>query len=141
MKMNNKITQEQLERLKVLNSKLYQSITGTSRTEIINNFEQFLESFEDFINFNEDCNFLIDKDNRKEFVKVLQLKFHDQPANQDQAVLDYLKHGNTISGVQALELFRCYRLSSVIHRLRNQYGYNIENISTKKFAIYKLIEN
>ena len=137
--MNNKITQEQLERLKVLNSKLYQSITGTSRTEIINNFEQFLESFEDFIKFNEDCNFLIDRDNRKEFVKQLQLKFQDQPANQDEAILDYLKRGLTITGVEALELFRCYRLSSVIHRLRHQHGYQIDNISKVKHAIYKLI--
>lgn len=136
-----KITQQQLDRLKQLNNKLYTSITGTSKADIINNFDDFLQSFEDFINFNEDCNFLIDRDNRKEFVKQLQLKFQDQPENQDEAVLDYLKHGNTITGVQALELFRCYRLSSVIHRLRHEHGYQIDNISTKKHAIYKLIEN
>jgi hypothetical protein len=136
-----KITQEQLDRLKELNSKLYQSIFGTSREDIINNFDDFLLSYKDFINFNEDCNFLIDRDSRKEFVKVLQLKFQEQPANQDEAVLDYLKRGNTITGVQALELFRCYRLSSVIHRLRNEHGYQIDNVSTKKFAMYRLIEN
>ena len=136
-----KITQEQLNRLKELNGKLYQSISGTSRENIINNFDEFLLAYEDFINFNEDCNFLIDRDSRKEFVKVLQLKFQEQPANQDQAVLDYLKRGNTITGVQALELFRCYRLSSVIHRLRNEHGYRIDNVSTKKFAMYKLIQD
>jgi sugar-specific transcriptional regulator TrmB len=138
--MSNKITKEQIDRLKQLNSKLYTSIMGTSRTEILNNFEEFLQSFEDFIKFSEDMNFLIEKDNRKEFIKKLQLQFQSVPDNQDDAIIDYLKRGNTITGVEALELFRCYRLSSVIHRLRHQHGYQIDNISKVKHAIYKLIQ-
>jgi hypothetical protein len=138
--MSNKITKEQIDRLKQLNSKLYTSIMGTSRTEILNNFEEFLQSFEDFIKFSEDMNFLIEKDNRKEFIKKLQLQFQSVPDNQDDAIIDYLKRGNTITGVEALELFRCYRLSSVIHRLRHQHGYQIDNISKVKHGIYKMIQ-
>ncbi|WP_418844889.1 helix-turn-helix domain-containing protein [Pyramidobacter piscolens] len=39
-------------------------------------------------------------------------------------VKDYLLDGNTLSGIEALELFGVYRLSSLIHRLRKQ-GYII----------------
>lgn len=39
--------------------------------------------------------------------------------SQDKQVLTYLKHGNTISQIEAIQLFDCYRLSSVINRLRN----------------------
>ena len=38
---------------------------------------------------------------------------------QDNQVLTHLEHGNTISPEEAIQLFNCYRLSSVIHRLRN----------------------
>jgi len=139
--MSNKITKEQLERLKQLNNRLYVSISGTSRADIINNFEEFLQSFEDFIKFSEDMNFLIEKDNRKEFIKKLQLQFQSVPDNQDEMILDYLKRGNTITGIEALELFRCYRLSASIFRLRHDRGYNIENISKVKHGIYKLIQD
>lgn len=39
-------------------------------------------------------------------------------------VLDHLKKGRTISPVEAINLFNCYRLSAVINRLRN-VGYDI----------------
>ncbi len=39
-------------------------------------------------------------------------------------VLDHLKKGQTISPVEAINLFNCYRLSAVINRLRN-VGYDI----------------
>jgi uncharacterized tellurite resistance protein B-like protein len=89
--MNNKITQEQLDRLKQLNNKLYTSITGTSKADIVNNFDDFLNQFEDFIKFSEDMNFLIEKDNRKQFIKKLQLQFQSVPENQDDMILDYLQ--------------------------------------------------
>lgn len=44
--------------------------------------------------------------------------------SQDNQVLAYLKHGNTISQEEAIHFFNCYRLSSVINRLRNA-GYKI----------------
>jgi hypothetical protein len=135
-----KITQEQLDRLKQLNNKLYTSITGTSKADIVNNFDDFLNQFEDFIKFSEDMNFLIEKDNRKQFIKKLQLQFQSVPENQDDMILDYLQRGNTITGIEALELFRCYRLSACIFRLRHDRGYQIENISKVKHGIYKLIQ-
>lgn len=39
-------------------------------------------------------------------------------------VLEHLKQGKTLSSVEAITLFNCYRLSAVIKRLRN-LGYNI----------------
>ena len=39
-------------------------------------------------------------------------------------VLDHLKQGRTLTQADAIELFQCYRLSSIIHVLRNQ-GFDI----------------
>jgi len=39
-------------------------------------------------------------------------------------ILCHLKQGNTISQAEAINQFSCYRLSSVIQRLRNS-GYEI----------------
>lgn len=39
-------------------------------------------------------------------------------------ILAHLKQGRTISPVEAINLFNCYRLSAVINRLRNG-GYDI----------------
>lgn len=43
---------------------------------------------------------------------------------QVNQVLDHLKQGRTLTQADAIELFQCYRLSSVIHILRNQ-GFDI----------------
>ncbi len=39
-------------------------------------------------------------------------------------VLSHLKQGRSITQVDAIRLFKCYRLSAIIKRLRNQ-GYEI----------------
>ena len=44
--------------------------------------------------------------------------------SQVNQVLDHLKQGRTLTQADAIELFQCYRLSSIIHILRNQ-GYAI----------------
>ena len=44
--------------------------------------------------------------------------------SQVNQVLDHLKQGRTITQADAIERFNCYRLSSIIHILRNQ-GYDI----------------
>ena len=44
--------------------------------------------------------------------------------SQVNQVLDHLKQGRTLTQADAIELFQCYRLSSIIHILRNQ-GYDI----------------
>ena len=43
---------------------------------------------------------------------------------QLKQVLAHLKQGTTISHAEAIDLFNCYRLSAIIHRLRNA-GYDI----------------
>ena len=45
-------------------------------------------------------------------------------STQLQQVLDHLKHGETISQAEAIDLFGCYRLSAVILKLRDA-GYDI----------------
>lgn len=43
---------------------------------------------------------------------------------QLKQVLSYLKQGKTISQAEAIDLFKCYRLSAIIQRLRCA-GYDI----------------
>jgi hypothetical protein len=43
---------------------------------------------------------------------------------QTTQVLDHLKQGRSITQVDAIRFFKCYRLSAIIKRLRNQ-GYEI----------------
>lgn len=50
----------------------------------------------------------------------------------------FLKDGNSLTGIQALEKFNVYRLSSVIHRMRRK-GINVvsdEMINENTLAIY-----
>ena len=51
----------------------------------------------------------------------------------------HLKSGKSISGLQALRLYGCYRLSAVIFRLRDE-GLKISTTIKNKehFATYKL---
>lgn len=61
---------------------------------------------------------------------------------QKTKVLSYLKKHKTITPLQALSKFGCYRLSSIIHRLRDD-GHNIITILTEqkggnKYGTYKL---
>ena len=44
--------------------------------------------------------------------------------NHQTQILTHLKQGKTLSPVEAISLFNCYRLSAVINRLRNS-GYDI----------------
>jgi len=68
--------------------------------------------------------------------------------NQVQAIKEYLLKGNSITSMEAIELFGCTRLSAKIHLLRKQ-GYDIVKImrtgSTRfgtvaPYAVYKLKE-
>lgn len=62
--------------------------------------------------------------------------------SQAQDILDYLWTGNTLTPLEALDKFKCFRLASRIHELRKA-GYAIETIpptdSGKDFAVYYLI--
>ena len=52
-----------------------------------------------------------------------KIKASDKP--HCQAVLEHLRSGKSITGLVALDLFGCYRLSDAIHKLRKR-GHNIE---------------
>lgn len=65
--------------------------------------------------------------------------------NQLDQILEHLKQGKSITPIEALELFSCFRLSAVILKLRNA-GYDIvthhePNMSNKgTHARYELKE-
>ncbi|MEN8398889.1 helix-turn-helix domain-containing protein [Acinetobacter towneri] len=50
-----------------------------------------------------------------------------------QQVLEHLKSGNTLKQADAIHLFNCYRLSSVIQLLRKA-GHNIVTHKVKNIA-------
>ena len=64
--------------------------------------------------------------------------------SQKNAVLQYLNAGYTITPLEALEMFKCMRLASVIKTLRDD-GHNIitrtvkNKGSGKSYASYRLI--
>tara|TARA_R100000700_G_C3157713_1_gene134532 strand:+ start:910 stop:1176 length:267 start_codon:yes stop_codon:yes gene_type:complete len=72
---------------------------------------------------------------RKEFI---------MSQTQNQQILEYLQKGLSITPLEALEKFGCFRLGARIFNLR-QSGYNIitEHITEKgkTFAKYSLIDN
>ena len=62
---------------------------------------------------------------------------------QVEKVLSHLKQGRSITQVEAIRLFKCYRLSAIIKRLRNSgydiVTYNVRNSSgTGRHARYEL---
>lgn len=61
--------------------------------------------------------------------------------SQEQAILDYLKTGKSITQLDALKMFGCFRLGARIWDLRKK-GYRIEEVDThingKTFARYFL---
>ena len=63
---------------------------------------------------------------------------------QTQAIYEYLKQGNSITPLEALEKFGCFRLGARIWELKDQ-GFNIQMTMVKNngkhFASYKLIKN
>lgn len=65
-----------------------------------------------------------------------------ETVTQEDAILDYLMQGKSITPLDALNLFGCFRLAAVIHRLRRE-NYNIETAEEvrngKRFARYSLI--
>jgi len=63
---------------------------------------------------------------------------------QEEAILNYMRGGNTITSLEALDIFGCFRLASRISDLRQHYpNLNIQvdmvHNNGKKFAQYKLI--
>ncbi len=46
--------------------------------------------------------------------------------SQSEAILEYLKSGKTLTALEALDLFGCFRLASRISDL-NKHGYQIDS--------------
>ena len=63
--------------------------------------------------------------------------------SQNKQILKHLKSGNSISGIDALNKFGCFRLPARIHDLRRQ-GYNIRGImvydGNKRYKVYSMEE-
>ena len=61
---------------------------------------------------------------------------------QNQQIKSYLEKGKTITPLQALNKFGCFRLAAVIYKLKNE-GLKIvtemEYNSNKQFARYRLV--
>lgn len=62
--------------------------------------------------------------------------------NQTEQILEHLKAGNSITPLEALNLFGCFRLSARIKDLRDA-GYEIDteyplHVDRKRYAIYAL---
>lgn len=63
---------------------------------------------------------------------------------QKDAVLNYMKSGNTITPMEALNKFGCFRLADIIFKLKKD-GYEIETAMIKDgdkwYARYRLMED
>lgn len=61
--------------------------------------------------------------------------------NQSDEILNYLRSGHSLTAVEALERFRCFRLAARINDLRKR-GIAIETSESikngKRFAVYRL---
>lgn len=61
--------------------------------------------------------------------------------SQNQKILTWLRLGHSITPIDALKMFGCFRLSGRIHKLKSK-GYDIKTnmieMNDKKFAEYTL---
>ena len=59
--------------------------------------------------------------------------------SQNEQILDYLEKGNSITAIEALDLFDCFRLSARIGNLKDA-GHKIKSVlvknDKKKFSRY-----
>ena len=64
---------------------------------------------------------------------------------QDGNVLQLLKSGQTITPIEALNKFGCFRLAAVFHRLKRERGWPIDKVMVgdgkKSWAQYSLDQN
>lgn len=57
--------------------------------------------------------------------------------SQEEMILKRLKQGRSITPLQALEWYGCFRLSARIYDLKRK-GYEIVNVGNKQFAEYRM---
>jgi hypothetical protein len=62
--------------------------------------------------------------------------------SQNKDIKNWLETGNSITPIEALNLFGCFRLGARIHDLKNKFGVNIKTeiveSGNKRFAKYSL---
>jgi hypothetical protein len=62
--------------------------------------------------------------------------------SQNKEIKNWLETGNSITPIDALNLFGCFRLGARIHDLKNKFGVNIKTeiveSGNKRFAKYSL---
>ena len=84
---------------------------------------------------------MINRHDRATTFKKLQAEYNEgKDVSQKEMCLRYLIDYGSITPLEALEAFGCFRLSAVIFDLRKE-GYNITttiNDGKKKYAIYEL---
>jgi hypothetical protein len=63
--------------------------------------------------------------------------------SQNKEIKNWLETGNSITPIEALNLFGCFRLGARIHDLKNKFGLDIKTEiveqNKKRFAKYSLI--
>jgi len=60
--------------------------------------------------------------------------------SQTKQILSYLKTGKSITALDALKMFNCFRLAARIADIRNDYNIKTEfSKGKKRYAIYSLI--
>jgi hypothetical protein len=122
------------QQLKNLNFRLYKAILGVeTKEEILGHQQELFNELQGLISFFENASQL----DRHKFNTRKKIIEGSTVLTQDEEVLQYFALGYTLTQKDAIEIFGCYRLSAVVHRLKES-GYQIENISNKRYAIYKL---
>ena len=66
-------------------------------------------------------------------------------ASQNRRIADYLEAGHSITAMEALEMFGCFRLASRITDIKQMYGLDVETnrITTptgKRVASYRIAQ-
>ena len=77
-------------------------------------------------------------DNAEQYAKT----YDESKTSQKAACLDYLEKYGSITPLEALSAFNCFRLSAIIFKLRSE-GYVINthiNDNGKPYAIYELMK-
>lgn len=63
--------------------------------------------------------------------------------SQNKEIRSYLESGNSLTPLEALSKFNCFRLGARIHDLKHKFGLNIKTEiveeNKKRFAKYSLI--
>lgn len=58
--------------------------------------------------------------------------------SQKARIKKYLQSGKSLTPMQALKKFGCFRISARVHELRKE-GLNIVDVSKKNYSQYKLV--